>query len=102
MIVVFLASRVITRLSGDWWPDRVVVPALELGVGVAVIAALSLVGSVVLSTTANGIAVFMIFGAGLVGGLLGQIGEGLRSDTSTTSSRSRPGRFRSRRSTRTA
>ena len=34
-----------------------------------------------LSATANGIAVFMVFGAGLVAGLLGQIGEALGSDT---------------------
>ena len=43
------------------------------------IAALSLLGSVFLSGTANGIAVFMLFGAGLVGGLLGQIGDALPS-----------------------
>jgi Cu-processing system permease protein len=46
-----------------------------------VVVALSLLGSVLLSTTANGIAVFMIFGAGLAAGLLGQIGKALRSDT---------------------
>ena len=38
-------------------------------------------GSVWLSATANGIAVFMLFGAGLVAGLLGQLGEALGSDT---------------------
>jgi hypothetical protein len=36
---------------------------------------------VVLSATANGIAIFMVFGAGLVAGLLGQIGEALQSET---------------------
>ena len=51
------------------------------GGGGAVIAALALAGSVVLSSTANGIAVFMIFGAGLTAGLLGQIAEALSSDT---------------------
>ena len=35
-------------------------------------AALSLLGSVFLSATANGIAIFMLFGAGLAAGLLGQ------------------------------
>jgi hypothetical protein len=34
---------------------------------------------VFLSGTANGIAVFMIFGAGLVAGLLGQIGQAIDS-----------------------
>jgi ABC-type transport system involved in multi-copper enzyme maturation permease subunit len=81
VIVVFLATAVITRITGGWWPDRFVVPALGLAFGVAIIAAVSLAGSVFLSATANGIAVFMIFGAGLVAGLLGQIGEALGSDT---------------------
>ena len=47
----------------------------------AILAALSLGGSVVLASTANGIAVFMLFGAGLTAGLLGQIGEALGSHT---------------------
>lgn len=81
VIVVFVAAAVITRVFIDWWPDRLVVPALELGAAVAVIAAIALAGSVVLSSTANGIAVFMLFGAGIVAGLLGQIAEALSSDT---------------------
>ncbi len=83
VIVVFLAAVVITRVFIDWWPDRLLIPALELGAGVAVIAAIALGGSVVLSSTANGIAVFMLFGAGLVAGLLGQIAEpeALNSET---------------------
>ena len=81
VIAVFLAAAVITWIIGGWWPDRIVVPALGLALAVAIIAALSLAGSVFLSATANGIAVFMVFGAGLVAGLLGQIGEALGSDT---------------------
>ena len=45
------------------------------------IAALSLLGSIFLSANANGIAVFMAFGAGLAAGLLGQIGDALNVDT---------------------
>jgi Cu-processing system permease protein len=81
VIVVFLATAVITYAFSDWWPDRIVVPAIQLALAVAVIAALSLAGSVLLSATANGIAVFMIFGAGLTAGLLGQIGQALGSNT---------------------
>jgi ABC-type transport system involved in multi-copper enzyme maturation permease subunit len=81
VVVVFLASVVITYAFGGWWPDSVVLPALELGAGVAVLVALSLAGSIVLSSTANGIAVFMLFGAGLTAGLLGEIGEALDSHT---------------------
>jgi Cu-processing system permease protein len=81
--VVFLAAMVITGALGDWWPDRIMVPLLGLAAGVAIIAALSLLGSVFLASTANGIAIFMLFGAGLTAGLLGQIGEALQSDTLT-------------------
>ena len=84
VIVVFLIAAVLTKVAGGWWPDRVVGPALGLAAAVAVLAALALAGSVFLSSTANGIAVFMIFGAGLVAGLLGQIGEALSSDTLDT------------------
>ncbi len=81
VILVFLASAVLTDVFVGWWPDRVLVPAIEMGAAVIVIAALALGGSVVLASTANGIAIFMLFGAGLTAGLLGQIAEGLNSDT---------------------
>jgi ABC-type transport system involved in multi-copper enzyme maturation permease subunit len=81
VVVVTLAAFVLTWLIGDWWPDRVVVPLLGLAAGVALLAALSLAGSVLLASTANGIAVFMLFGAGLTAGLLGQIAEAIGSGT---------------------
>ncbi len=77
---LYVASMLVTGLTGHWWPDRLVVPGLELAGGVAVIATISLLGSVVLTATANGIAVFMVFGAGLVAGLLGTIGHGIGSE----------------------
>ena len=81
VLSVYFASMLITGLTGHWWPDRIVRPGIELAAAVALIAALSLLGSVFLSATANGIAVFMIFGAGLVAGLLGTIGHALASHT---------------------
>lgn len=78
---VYAAAVVITGLVGGWWPDEVVLPGVELAAGAAVVTAISLAGSVYLSTIANGIAVLMLFGAGLVGGLLGQIGDSIHSDT---------------------
>jgi ABC-type transport system involved in multi-copper enzyme maturation permease subunit len=81
VVAVFLACTVITWIMGGWWPDGLILPALGLALAVAILAALSLAGSVFLSATANGIAVFMVFGAGLVAGLLGQIGEALSSNT---------------------
>jgi ABC-type transport system involved in multi-copper enzyme maturation permease subunit len=80
VLVVFGIAVVITGVTGDWWPDRLVTPAVELAAAVVVIVGLSLLGSVFLSATANGIAIFMLFGAGLVAGLLGQIGEALSSE----------------------
>jgi hypothetical protein len=80
VVVVTLAAFVITSLLGDWWPDRTLLPLLTLAFGVAIIAALSLLGSILLAATANGIAVFMLFGAGLTAGLLGQIAEAINSD----------------------
>ena len=79
--VVYVAALLLTGAAGGWYPDRVVMPALELAAAVAILAALSLLGSIFLSGTANGIAVFMVLGAGLTAGFLGQIGEALNSDT---------------------
>ena len=79
VLAVYFAAVVITGLTGHWWPDRIALPGLELAGGVVVVIALSLLGSIVLSSTANGIAVFMLFGAGLVAGLLGTIGHALNS-----------------------
>ena len=81
VLVVYGCAVAITRAAGGWTPDRVVTPGLELASAVTIVAAISLLGSVFLTPTANGIAVFMVFGAGLVAGLLGQIGEALDSET---------------------
>jgi Cu-processing system permease protein len=81
VFLVYSAAVALTGEAGGWWPDRFLVPGLELAAAAAVVAMLSLLGSVVLAPTANGIAVFMVYGAGLVAGLLGQIGEALGSDT---------------------
>jgi Cu-processing system permease protein len=82
--IVYTSLLVITGLVGHWWPDRIALPGIELAAGVVIVAALSLLGSVFLSGTANGIAVFMFFGAGLVAGLLGSIGQALGSGTLKT------------------
>ena len=81
VIVVALGAFVLTEALGGWWPDRTLMPLLTLAGGVAILAALSLAGSIVLAATANGIAVFMLFGAGLTAGLLGQIAEAIGSES---------------------
>jgi hypothetical protein len=75
---------VITGIAGDWWPQSPVGAGLRLMLAVVVVAALSLLGSIFLTATANGIGVLMIFGAGLLAGLLGSIGDALSSHTLQT------------------
>ncbi len=79
--LVFAGAVVITGLTGDWWPTDVVGAGLRLVAAAVIVAALSLLGSIFLSATANGIAVLMTFGAGLLAGLLGSIGDALGSGT---------------------
>jgi ABC-type transport system involved in multi-copper enzyme maturation permease subunit len=84
VVIVYTASMLITYWVTGWWPDQIFFPAVELAAAIAVIVALSLFGSILLSAIANGIAIFMVFGAGLVAGLLGQIGEALNSASLNT------------------
>ena len=84
VILVYTVALLVTHWVTGWWPDQIFFPALELAAAIAVIVAISLFGSIVLSAIANGIAIFMVFGAGLVAGLLGQIGEALNSDSLNT------------------
>ncbi len=81
VVVLYALCLVSVKVFGHRWPDRVIVPGLALVGGVVSVAALSLLGSVYLSATANGIAVFMVFGAGLVGGLLQSIADALSSSS---------------------
>ncbi len=81
VLAVFFGAMAITGVIGHWWPGAIATPALELAGGVLVLTGLSLLGSIFLSATANGIAVFMTFGAGLVAGLLGTVGHALGSHT---------------------
>ncbi len=82
--VVYTGAVVITGIAGDWWPHSPVGAGLRLMLAVVVVAALSLLGSIFLTATANGIGVLMIFGAGLLAGLLGSIGDALSSHTLQT------------------
>ena len=81
VLVVYFLACAITKATGDWTPDHLVTPGLGLALAVAIIAALSLLASTIFSVTAQGIVVFMIFGAGLTAGLLAQIGNAIDSDS---------------------
>jgi ABC-type transport system involved in multi-copper enzyme maturation permease subunit len=84
VLACFAGAVVITGLTGDWWPSDIAGAGLRLAGAVVVVCALSLLASVFLSANANGIAVLMVFGAGLLAGLLGSIGDALESGTLQT------------------
>jgi Cu-processing system permease protein len=79
VLAVYGIALAIIDVTGHWTPPSLLAPGVELAGGVVIVIALSILGSVVLSSTANGIAVFMLFGAGLTAGLLGTIGHALNS-----------------------
>jgi Cu-processing system permease protein len=79
--VVYAGAVVVTGITGDWWPERPVAAGLRLALAMVIVAGLSLLGSIFLTSTANGIGVLMVFGAGLLAGLLGSIGDALDSGT---------------------
>lgn len=84
VVCLFAACVVITGAVGGWWPANPITPALDLVAAVVVMIVLSLFGSVFMATIANGVAVLMAYGAGLLAGLLGQIGHGLNSQSLVT------------------
>ncbi len=86
-LLLYLSCVVVVGLTGGWWPDPVLLPGLSLVGAVIVIAALSLLGSIFLAALPNGIVCFMVFGAGLLGGLLAQLGEVIASPSLRTTGR---------------
>jgi ABC-type transport system involved in multi-copper enzyme maturation permease subunit len=75
--VVYAAVLIVLHGTGGWSPDRIVGPGALLAAAVSMLAALCILGSVVFTATANGIATFMVLGSGLFAGLLGQVGHGI-------------------------
>jgi ABC-2 type transport system permease protein len=74
----------IVHQAGGQWPDHIVGPALALNAAITILVGMSLLGSVFLSATANGIAMFMLYGAGLVSGLLASVAAALGANTLQT------------------
>jgi ABC-type transport system involved in multi-copper enzyme maturation permease subunit len=79
VLAVYFVALGITHWAGGWTPDRLISPGLELAAAVVLVSALALAGSVFLSPIANGIGTLMVFGAGLMAGLLGEIGHAINS-----------------------
>ena len=79
VLAVYFSAIGITYWAGGWTPDRLFSPGIELAAAIVVVSAIALAGSVFLSPIANGIATLMVFGAGLMAGLLGEIGHAIGS-----------------------
>jgi Cu-processing system permease protein len=79
VLAVYFACVGITYWAGGWTPDRLISPGIELAAAIVVVSAIALAGSVFLSPIANGIGTLMIFGSGLMAGLLGEIGQAIDS-----------------------
>ncbi len=77
IVMLYAVVVLIVHQAGGRWPDHVFGPGLALAGAITILVALSLLGSVFMSATANGIAMFMLYGAGLVAGLLASIGAAL-------------------------
>jgi ABC-type transport system involved in multi-copper enzyme maturation permease subunit len=81
VLAVYLGAVLVTGVIGDWWPEHPFASGLRLAGAAVLIAALSLLGSIFLGATANGILMLMAYGAGLLAGLLGAIGDAIPSPT---------------------
>ena len=81
VIVVYFGAVLVVGMLGDWWPVHPLGAALRLAGGAVLITGLALLGSVFLTATANGICILMAYGAGLLAGLLGAIGDAIPSHT---------------------
>jgi len=79
--IVYWSSVLLTQITGGYHPGNAIVGAVSLAAAVTIVVAIALLGTTLLSSTANGIAIFMVFGAGLAAGLIGQIGTALNSET---------------------
>jgi ABC-type transport system involved in multi-copper enzyme maturation permease subunit len=82
-LFLYTASVVVTGSTGGWWPAQPAPPAAYLAGAIVVVTTISVLGSVFLTTITNGIAVLMVYGAGLLAGLLGQIGHAIASPSLT-------------------
>jgi len=79
--IVYWSAVALTQATGSYYPGNAIAGAVSLAAAVTIIVAIALLGTTLLSSTANGIAIFMVFGAGLAAGLIGQIGTALDSET---------------------
>jgi ABC-type transport system involved in multi-copper enzyme maturation permease subunit len=89
MIAIYLALMVggvvlIARYVGKYTPPNILHGLLLLILVCAILLSMTMLGSTLLSTMANGVTVFMLYGMAVTGGLVEQIGNALDNDTMVT------------------
>lgn len=77
LVAVLACCALATRVITDWAPANLVQALLLLALGTTAITSVAAAFSVRLHGAAAGIATLMLFGLGLLGGLLEQLGDGI-------------------------
>jgi len=85
MLVVYIAVMVATvvvtaRLVGDYRPPNALAAYGLIVLVALILLSLTILGSTLFSTVANGVIVFMLYGMAITGGLVEQIGTALDND----------------------
>ena len=86
MIAMYLCLMVggvvlVSRYVGHYTPPRVLHGLLLMILVCSILLSLTMLGSTIFSTMANGVTVFMLYGMAVTGGLVEQIGNALDNDT---------------------
>lgn len=86
MIAIYISLMVggvilVSRAIGEYSPPNVLHGAALIVLVSTILLSLTMLGSTVFSTMANGVVVFMLYGMALTGGLVEQIGNSLDNET---------------------
>lgn len=86
MIAAYLALMVgsvlvVARIAGQYTPPNILHGLALMILVSAILLSLTMLGSTIFSTMANGIIVFMLYGMAVTGGLIEQLGTDLDNDT---------------------
>jgi len=89
MIAVYLSLMVTgviltSRFIGQYTPPNIIKGLALLILVSGILLSLTMLGSTIFSTMANGVIVFMLYGMAVTGGLVEQIGNALDNDTMVT------------------
>lgn len=86
MIAIYVSLMVggvvlVSTTIGDYTPPNIIQGSALIVLVATILLSLTMLGSTIFATMANGIVVFMLYGMALTGGLVEQIGTALDNDT---------------------